>query len=848
MKKRKRGTKKKQKFNMFNIRIKNFLKENKTNLACWCLLSLIIALSFYYRIQPYKYKYLLAIDPYLFYRHVWYAITHPISLPHLDIMEYYPTGVNPYEGLIGLQFFLALLYLILTKIGINISYLSYAKLEPAIMGGLLFPILIYLLGKELYNRKAGLISAFFYATATGLMFRTSAGFFEKEPNAGFFMLLSFYFFVRALRRNSIFAAVSSGLSLALMATMWGGVQQLYLSYALVAFALLFVNNVSDSFKKTYLVVVFIGCIPLILHRYSLTTVMITVNIMALVLLFFREIIIRKRLVTQHTLNYLMPTIYFFGLLILMIGGFFSSTIASILMGIKHYLFYQQGLVESTVAENVIPTWNDFIRDTSLYYLNNYAKDSILKNVVVDISGLFPFWLLAFAGIILLAFSSVKKGKILESITEKHVKVCVLFLSLISLFSYGAFLKVQGSYIAQVLFIFPFIGVIFLISKYNEKAAIYLAMSAVAMLGYFTRVRWMFGVSIMFSLMAGYFGARSLEFIGGLLRKFSEMLDSGENYQNMVGWISYGLLIFIIGVVTVAYALNANIIAKSLAPSFNQNWDEAMKFLRENTEPNATVLSWWDFGYWFQTMGNRSTNLDGSNAHAERNIPTAQYFTGMMNETQQKFFLEMMGTDYVLVDASMVGKYAAMSKIAQMITKREDYDKIRSYNYFYLDKNQIYRKGNATVYVYRSGLYSIWVPVNDNGSLAGSILFMSPMGEGYIKYVCTSDRIYMLNVPENRPALDACVIITPNILLLATEDMFNSVFHKLFFMDGKGIDYLTKVFDNGEVKIYKVNHTIIPDRPREQLVKWWEKYDWKGLIVYNGTARVSQAMDYSVFEE
>ncbi|HWG90841.1 MAG TPA: STT3 domain-containing protein [Candidatus Thermoplasmatota archaeon] len=62
---------------------------------------------------------------------------------------------------------------------------------------LVFPL--YLLGKELFSRKAGLIAAFLWAVSTGAMSNTSLGFADHDAMALFFIVLGFYFFIRSVK-------------------------------------------------------------------------------------------------------------------------------------------------------------------------------------------------------------------------------------------------------------------------------------------------------------------------------------------------------------------------------------------------------------------------------------------------------------------------------------------------------------------------------------------------------------------------------------------------------------------------------------------------------------------------
>ena len=44
---------------------------------------------------------------------------------------------------------------------------------------------------------------------------------------------------------------------------------------------------------------------------------------------------------------------------------------------------------------------------------------------------------------------------------------------------------------------------------------------------------------------------------------------------------------------------------------SDDWFEAMAWLKENTEPDAVIASWWDYGYWITTLSDRTTLIDNS---------------------------------------------------------------------------------------------------------------------------------------------------------------------------------------------------------------------------------------------
>ena len=42
-----------------------------------------------------------------------------------------------------------------------------------------------------------------------------------------------------------------------------------------------------------------------------------------------------------------------------------------------------------------------------------------------------------------------------------------------------------------------------------------------------------------------------------------------------------------------------------------DWPDAMKWLKENTDDDAVIAAWWDYGYWISTLGERKTLADNS---------------------------------------------------------------------------------------------------------------------------------------------------------------------------------------------------------------------------------------------
>lgn len=124
---------------------------------------------------------------------------------------------------------------VFSLIGISFTIEQAAFLAPAFCGTLTV-LIMYFLGKEIANKRIGLLSAFFLAFSPAIMQRTIAGFFDNEAIGMVFMLLTLYLFLRALRTGSFMISISSGLALAGLYQSWGGstyIVQLIALYCIV---------------------------------------------------------------------------------------------------------------------------------------------------------------------------------------------------------------------------------------------------------------------------------------------------------------------------------------------------------------------------------------------------------------------------------------------------------------------------------------------------------------------------------------------------------------------------------------------------------------------------------------
>ncbi|AFK21911.1 Oligosaccharyl transferase, STT3 subunit [Pyrococcus sp. ST04] len=99
------------------------------------------------------------------------------------------------------------------------------------------------------------------------------------------------------------------------------------------------------------------------------------------------------------------------------------------------------------------------------------------------------------------------------------------------------------------------------------------------------------------------------------------------------------------------------------------WEQALKWLRNNTPKYATATSWWDYGYWIESslLGNRRASADGGHAR-DRDHILALFLARDGNVSEVDF--ESWELNYFIVYLNDWAKFNAISYLGGAITKRE----------------------------------------------------------------------------------------------------------------------------------------------------------------------------------
>ncbi len=78
----------------------------------------------------------------------------------------------------------------------------------------------------------------------------------------------------------------------------------------------------------------------------------------------------------------------------------------------------------------------------------------------------------------------------------------------------------------------------------------------------------------------------------------------------------------------------------------QDWPLALEWLREETPPGSVVMSWWDYGYWIETLGERTTLVDNLTISTSKIQNIAQIFYSEPHVAWER--MDELGVDYAVV--------------------------------------------------------------------------------------------------------------------------------------------------------------------------------------------------------
>jgi len=656
------------------------------------------------------------LDPWLFTRYAK-TIVEQGQLPEIDTMRNVPLGFKTSKETQLLSYMIVGTYYLVNLFG-DYNILFAAAFFPVIMFALTI-ISFFLFVREIFNRKTkesvkkaniiASISTFIMIVTPVFLSRTIAGIPEKESAAFFFMFLAFYLFLKAWKsegiRKAIILSILSGIATALMGLIWGGFIYVFITIA-IATIISFIFNTVDKqrfivyflwFSSSFIILISSSKFTFINKINSLESLLAaSVFFILLVHFIIWKIKIFKGLEKIKLPKNIVSLIV--GIVLILILGLVAFGPSFIIekINVVNKMFFTPtvGRWAITVAENRQPYFTEWegnfgphIKDFAIMFWLFFAGSIVLfKEMLGKLKNkdswiLTGFYTLLLFGLVFSRYSgsSIFNGENFISKAFYYGSALLLIGSLI--YYYTKYHKLEDYAFEKIDYEFLFLFAFFFLCLFTARGAVRLIMV----------------LATVAPVFLAYLVVKSIE-------KFRETKD--ETWKIMMGAL---MIIIIIASLIVFFGIpgyqsgffqQVKSEAYNMVPSsYNQQWQKAMAWVREETPKDAVFGHWWDYGYWVQSIGDRATVTDGGNA-----ISFWNYYMGRLvltgdNQKDALEFLYNHNTNYFLIDSSDIGKYGAFSSIGS----NENYDRYSWIGAFLLDESQTQETNNQTLFIYPGGV-------------------------------------------------------------------------------------------------------------------------------------------------
>ncbi len=693
-----------------------FIKE-KYHLFTYVLLAVIVFLAVRIRtLNLYGLKDITTgtwtlgpdLDPFLFLRWAKYIVENG-SLMALDTMRYVPLGFETGHEYLLHPYMIAWFHNVISLFGSE-SVTQSAVLYPVFFFAITV-IAFFLFARRIFLKKygvkfangVGLISALFLSIIPALLPRTIAGIPEKESAAFFFLFMALYLFISGWESEKKYAkyvfAILSGLATAGMASIWGGYVYIFLVIAPAVFIAFILRSVNLEKTIVYgLWLITSSSIMVMTHKYifgsifASTATAIAFGVlftMALNYVFFETKL--KRYFDNPTIKKFPKEVTstiisgFLGAVLFSVAYGFSQLISRIIDIKDVFIKPATTRLIQTVAENRQPYFQEWVSSFGPIY-----------------NGIPVYFWLFFVGSIFLVYLTLNFMKKKEQLIMTSAYVIFLLSFIFGRYSSSSLLN--GENFASIgLYILGFGVLIGAVGFYYYKYYKTQRMDE------FKKV----GIGIIILIVFFLFGVISAKaavrtvmvlvppasiVVGFFLMSLIQQVN--QQKQKKVASVIIAAIVLFASLFSAYYFYQVSASqASSYVPSaYNQQWQKAMAWVRENTPQESVFAHWWDYGYWLQSIGERATVLDGGNSVSYWNHLMGRYALTGNDEKAALEFLYAHNVTHFLIDSSDIGKYPAYS----LIGSDKDYDRASYLSIFLKDSSRTFEAKNSTKYLYLGG--------------------------------------------------------------------------------------------------------------------------------------------------
>ncbi|WP_042698436.1 STT3 domain-containing protein [Thermococcus sp. PK] len=271
---------------------------------------------------------------------------------------------------------------------------------------------------------------------------------------------------------------------------------------------------------------------------------------------------------------------------------------------------------------------------------------------------------------------------------------------------------------------------------------------------------------------------------------------------------------------------------SLRPYMNEHWENALTWLRENSNQNDIVLAWWDYGHWVTYYSRRSPIAQGS-----PNSGVALYYLGKLDEN----WAMSLGVDYVIVSYYDFLKFGAIVDTARMHPK---YNITEEYGIVILPM-----VSSLGAFVFQKENYRVIVKPGEKWNAVVNVggRTLTPE-EVYVEY---KSEIIKPELSSSTSNAYLYINLNYRYAILMNDETFNTTLVKLFINPEDPYELVYS--DGGVIKILKLKHPNVRiEKANGKITFHFENATGTGLGIWgfldNGTMVFGKWYDVKGLEE
>ncbi len=251
-----------------------------------------------------------------------------------------------------------------------------------------------------------------------------------------------------------------------------------------------------------------------------------------------------------------------------------------------------------------------------------------------------------------------------------------------------------------------------------------------------------------------------------------------------------------------------VFAENTSVDISNSWKDTLTWLRFNTPENAKVFNWWNYGHWISFISHKSVSTDNGNNDVQANTDYAAFIIDE-NITRALGIIKAYNPDYVVIPSDDFVNQSYFASITYN-TNMQDY-RVQEKLGFGLDcQKSVNQVSGSSEYNCR-----------------GNKISASQMDSYQTTWTDKPTDLYQSRVP-----LYYYTNKQKNMLWALGMSVNNSMGAKLWFNSKDVSPYFDLVYDNGDIKVWKVNKeafsSIEPhmtNMTREQVDEWNSKLWW-----------------------